>query len=511
MKKLILTGRNLTLKDVYDVAFNHREVAIEDEALKRAKHARQILFDLAAKGQPVYGLNRGVGWNKDKEFDQDFFEQYNGNLLNSHCLGVEPYNTEEEVRAMMLIRLNKALAGSTGISIEILELYKEFLNRGIHPRVPRRGSIGEGDITTLSHIGLCLIGEWEVNYKGKVVPTIEALNEEGLKPAILGPKDGLSIVSSNAQGEAMVAILLKEVEELVSISNLVYCLSLEGLNAVIQSLDERVNELRQLKGQIESAKQCRKFLEGSYLHMPHKDRALQDPLSFRCGFAISGTVIDAMNFVKKYLEVQINATDDNPCIIYDEDRISVSCNFETTTLAIGVEMLGIALSHLSSAACHRLIKLSDPDFTGLTRFLTPKEVTTIAYGTIQKTFTYLDAENRMLANPSSMDYYSVAGQIEDHASNLPLAADKVLKIVDNIRYIIGIEAMHAAQAVDLREDIELGKTTKLLYQELRKVIPFLDKDRNLSVDIKKAYEFICSDTLKNIISGNYSLAENVSV
>ncbi|MBZ2175172.1 aromatic amino acid ammonia-lyase [Schnuerera sp. xch1] len=510
MEKLVLTGKGLILNDIYDVAFNYREVEIDEEALELAKHARQILFDLAAKGEPVYGLNRGVGWNKDKEFDQDFFEEYNRNLLSSHCLGVEPYNTDEEVRAMLLIRLNKALAGSTGISTEILDLYKEFLNRRIHPHVPRRGSIGEGDITTLSHIGLCLIGEWEVSYKGKIVPTIEALNEEGIKPVVLGPKDGLSIVSSNAQGEAMVAILIKEVEDLISISNLIYCLSLEGLNGVIQSLDEKVNTLRGLNGQAVSAKQCREFLEGSYLYKPHKDRALQDPLSFRCAFAVSGTVIDALNFVKEYLQVQINATDDNPCIVYDEDRISVSCNFETTTLAVGVEMLGIALNHISSAACHRIIKLSDPGFTGLSRFLTPKEIKTIAYGTIQKAFTYLDAENRMLANPSSMDYYSLAGQIEDHASNLPLVAAKVAKIVDNIRYIIGMEAIHAAQAIDLRGDIELGNTTKLAYEEFRKSVPFLDKDRNLSVDIKKAHKFICSNELKDIISHNFGLSESIS-
>ncbi len=502
MEELVLDGKSLTLRDIHDVANNNRIVNVEEKALERVAYARQILFDMAALGKPVYGLNRGVGWNKDKEFDKDFFETYNRNLLNSHSLGVEPYHADEEVRAILLIRLNKALVGSTGISVEILNLYKEFLNRGIHPCVPKRGSIGEADITTLSHIGLCFIGEWKVSYKGKIMPSIDALKAEGIEPAILGPKDGLSIVSSNAQGEAMTFVVIKEIEELISISNLIYCMSMEGLNGVVQSLDKRVNELRGLKGQIQSAEQCRKFLQGSYLNEPHKDRALQDALSFRGAFTITGTLIDTLNFVKENLLIGINSTDDNPCIIYDEDRTSVSSNFETTTLAVGVEMLAAALCHLSKASCYRMIKLADPEFTKLSRFLTPCDVKTIAYGTIQKTFTYLDTENRMLANPSSMDFYSLAGTIEDHASNLPLAADKVMKIIDNIKYIIGIEAIHAAQAIDLRGDIKLGETTKLAYDEFRKFVTFLDKDRNLSIDIKKSYEFINSGILLSIINNN---------
>jgi len=490
MEKIILNGNDLSLDDVYDVAYNYKQVEIDKNALEKAKKARKILFDLAAKGQPVYGLNRGVGWNKDKEFDVDFFETYNRNLLNSHSLGVEPYSTDEEVRAMMLIRLNTALYGSTGVSIEILEHYRDFLNKSIHPRVPRRGSIGEGDISTLSHIGLSIIGEGEVSYKGEILSSINAMKKENMKPAVLGPKDGLSIVSSNAQGAAYIAMLVKETEELIKMSNIIYCLGMEGLNGVVQSLDEKVNQLRRLKGQIKCAEECRSYLEGSYLNEPHKDRALQDSLSFRCSFAVNGSIYDVLDYIKEFLNIQINSTDDNPCIVVDEERVSVSANFEITSLVLGVEMLGIALCHLSKSSCNRMIKLSDPSFTKLTRFLTPNETKTIAYGTIQKTFTYLDAENRMLANPSSMDYYSLAGNIEDHASNAPLAADKALKIIDNLRYIIGIEAIHAAQAVDLRGNVKMGKGTEKAYEAIRNEIPFLDKDRNLSVDIKKAYELI---------------------
>ena len=495
MEKVILNGNDLSLDDVYAVAYNYKQVEIDGKAMERARKARKILFDLAAEGHPVYGLNRGVGWNKDKEFDVDFFEAYNRNLLNSHSLGIEPFSTDEEVRAMMLIRLNTALYGCTGISAEILEHYRDFLNKKIHPRVPRRGSVGEGDITTMSHIGLSIIGEGEASYKGEVLSSMEAMKREGMKPAILGPKDGLSIVSSNAQGTAYIAILVKEAEELIKVSNLIYCLGMEGLNGVVQSLDETVNDLRKLRGQIKCARECREYLTGSYLNDSYEGRALQDPLSFRCSFAVNGSIYDAIDYIKQFLQIQINSTDDNPCIVTDEERVSVSANFEITSLVLGVEMLGIALCHLSKSSCNRMIKLADPSFTKLTRFLTPSETKTIAYGTIQKSFAYLDAENRMLANPSSMDYFSLAGNIEDRASNAPLAADKVRKTIDNLRYIIGMEAIHAAQAVDLRGELKMGKATEKAYKAIRNEIPFLDKDRNLSIDIQKSYELIKSGKL----------------
>ena len=454
---LILNGNDLTLEDLFDVVYDRRRVQIDPAVIPRLRASRQVLFDLAATGVPVYGLNHGVGWNKDREFSQDFFEQYNRNLINSHSLGMEPYCTVEEVRAMLCIRLNTALCGCTGISVSILEMYQEFLNRGIHPRVLRRGAMGEGDVSTLPLIGQTIIGMGEAEYHGKIVPSLEALHAEGLEPAILGPKDGLSIASSNAQGESLVAVLVKETEEIIRLSNAIFCLSLEGLNGGLQPLGEKVNVLRGLEGQIACAADCRRYLAGSYLEQPDPNRALQDPLSFRCAAAINGSALDSLNYVKKILELQINRTDDNPCILVEDGITSVSPNFETTTLALGVDMLAAALAHMSQAITNRLIKIVAPVFTGLPRFLTPHEVKTIAYSTMQKSFAALNAENRWLANVTTLDMVPVAGGIEDHASGLPLAAMRSLRMVDNLRYLLGMEAMHAAQATDMRGGCASGQ------------------------------------------------------
>ncbi|MBN2287182.1 MAG: aromatic amino acid lyase [Tissierellales bacterium] len=499
MKSIILNGDNLSYLDVCDIAYNRCKVEISEEAEERIKKSRALLFKMADEGYPVYGLNRGVGWNKDKYVFSEFFQQYNENLIHAHCVAVGPEASVPEVRAMMVARFNTALVGSSGLAPEIIHAFRDFLNEDLVPVVPRRGSVGQGDISTLSHIGLAMMGEGEVIYQGVRMQASEALEKAGLQKAVLGPKDGLGILSSNAHSAGLAAMLVKETEEIIKISNLVYCLGMEGLNGKVEALDERVNAARKYEGQIQCAAECRKFLEGSYLNEPSKERALQDALCYRGGFAINGAVLDALNYLKNLLHIQLNTTDDNPCILYDDKELKVSTNFEATTWVLALEMLGIGLSHFSKNCCYRTIKLADPSFTRLSRFLTPAEGDVIAYGTIQKTFTSLDTENRMLANPSSMDYFAVAGNIEDHANNSPLAVDKISRIVDNLRYIIGIELLHAAQAIDLRKPSKMGVYTKKAYDLIRSEIPFLDKDRCLTIDIKKAYDLIESGRLLKIL------------
>ncbi len=495
MDTCILNGSNLTLDILYDIAYCNRKVEIAPEAYARLAQGREIMSELSRGGKAIYGFNRGVGWNKDQNIDEDFFAVQNRKIVRSHCLGTPPYHSDVEVRAMMAIRLNQMLIGASCASDGLVNCYRDFLNHGLIPRIPTKGSVGEADITTISHMGLAFIGEGEVSYRGQVVPTAQAMEAEGLKPHVLELKDAHTIILSNCQGEALAAVMAHEVENLIQTSDLIFCLDYEGLNGNIEAMREDVNTLRGLPGQMECAARCRKFLEGSYLHEEHPDRALQDPLSFRGGFTITGTVTDALNFVKKILSIQMNSPSDNPCIMLDKKNLYVNSNFETTTLAVGVEMLSIALGHLSRTVNYRMIKMSMPDFTGLTRFLAPRDGSAHGYSTIQNTYSALDAENRSLINPSSVDFYHMQGGIEDHASNLPLAASKGLQLVDNLRYLVGMEALNAAQAVDLRSGIRLGKYTQIAYDTIRSHIPTLSSGRNVYEDIRRAYDLVCSGEL----------------
>lgn len=491
---VVLTGKDLTVDEVDKVSRKGVKVEISDESVQVLKDSRQLVYDLANSDVPVYGFNTGVGWNKDKKVMKEFFCQYNTNLIRSHCVAVAPEASIEEVRAVLLVRLNTLLLGCTGIQPEIALMYKEMLNRQVTPVMPERGSVGEADIACLSHIGLAMIGEGDAYFKGAKMSAKEALEQAGLEPIVLGPKDGLAIVSSNALAAGQGALVVKDIEKLLDIADIIYSLSLEGLNGNTSPLDPKTHEVRPFPGQGFSAARISKYLKGSYIYEPSWKKPVQDPLSFRSAAHIHGAVRDALEYVEKYLTIQINSSDDNPCLILDEKRIISCSNFEVTNWVLGFEMMGIALSHLSKASCYRTIKLSDDEFTKLSRFLAPAN-NVIAYGTIQKAFTSLDTEIRHLSNPATADFFSVAGDIEDHANNAPYVVQKTRKIVDNLLYILGIEALHAAQAIDLRTDIKLGKGTKKAHETIREDIPFYDKDRNLTVDIQKMYEILKSDKL----------------
>lgn len=493
-ESILLNGQQLNIDDVYKVAVHKARVEICPKAVSTVNEARKIILEMLDSDTPVYGFNRGVGENKDQKVNLDFFEEYNRSLILSHSVGVDPETSEEVVRAAMLVRLNTLLLGCTGIQPEIVFLYKDFLNLEIHPILPERGSVGVADITSLSHVGLALVGEGEVYYKGVKMTASEAMDKAGLKPVKLGPKDGLAIVSSNALAAGKGALTLKSVIDILEIAEIIYSLSLEGLHGNVSPLDKSAIELRPFHGQKVSASNVRKYLQNSYLWETNNTNSLQDPLSFRDACQIHGSVRDAFQYVFNHLLHQLNSSDDNPCLVLKEKRIISCSNYQVLTWVLGFEMLGNALNHLAKISCYRSIKLGTPSFSGLPRFLSPNE-NTIAYGTIQKTFTSLANEIRHLSNISSSDYFSLAGDIEDHASNSVQIITRIDKIIDNFYYILGMEAMHAAQAIDLREVKRLGVGTSVAYKLIRSKIPFLEKDRNLSVDIKEAYNLLKSRKL----------------
>jgi histidine ammonia-lyase len=497
--KIVLDGNTLDLSRLAQIAEDGAEVEISPDGEERLQASRRLVYDLVESDVPVYGFNTGVGWNKDKHIAADYFKRYNENVIYSHTLGVREEASEPEVRAAMAIRLNCLLRGNTGIQPEIARRYAEFLNLGLHPIIPERGSVGEGDIAVLSHIGLAMIGQGEVNYKGKRMASAEAHRLAGFEPIDLGPKDALAIVSSNAFGMAQGALVLADLWRLVDQMDLVYALSLEGLNGNVSPLDPAVHKARGFPGQAASAALARDFLRGSFVYDPDPEKPVQDPLSFRGGVYVHGSLRDALEYVTKYALIQMNSSDDNPCLLLDERRIISCSNFETTTVATGFEMLGVVLGHVSRISCYRMIKLGSPEFTKLPRFLTPDETYVHAFGALQKTYTLLDAEIRHLSNPSTADYLAVAGEIEDHANNLPHVAQRIRRIVDNLKYVLGMEVMHAAQAITLRRQknpsLYLGAGTEAAYEEFRKDVPWYDRDRNLSADIEKAYRVVKSERL----------------
>lgn len=495
-----LTGSDLTVEQVCAVARHGAEVSIAPEAMQRIRRTRALVLEMSEdRTLPrIYGFNTGVGMNKDWDISSEGLAAFNAMLIRSHSAAVGPELDEAEVRAALLVRLNGLLADSTGVSPELVERYRDFLNLRIHPVMPGRGSIGAADLVSLAHTGLAFTGEGEVVFRGERMAAAEALQKAGLAPLRLGCKEGLAIVSSNAVSAGMAMLLLDDCEKLMDAADLVYALTLEGYGGNVSPLDEACFLRRPVPGPMQTAARVRRYLEGSFLWQSGVTVTMQDPLCFRSACHVNGAVRDALSYLKPLLLLHVNATDDNPCVLAEERRFAHNSNFDITSWVLGVEMLGLALSHVARNICYQVIKLDSPGFSRLPRFLSPDGTSVMAYTTHQKTFSALEAEIRHLSNPASTDYLALSGEIEDHATNAPLVVGKTAKIVDNLRYMLGMEAYHAAQAIDLRGMAPLGAATAEAYAAVRSVVPFLNQDRVISADIVKGYDLMASGRLSDI-------------
>jgi len=485
-RTVVLDGSQLTLDAVRLVAAESYRVEIGEAAAKRVERGFELLGELANQGIPIYGLNRGVGLNKDQEVSAAEQEAFNRNLIYSHAAGVGPYASDIQARAVLLVRLNTMLVGSSGVQLAVPLLYKDMLNAGISPLIPLSGSVGAADIALLSHIGLAVLGEGEVSVRGERIAAAQALADAGLAPVKLMRKDALAIVSSNALSVGTGALALGELKRLLQSADAVLALSLEAIEGTVSPLDEAAHRLLPFRGAAESAANVRQYLAGGTLTAATASCKLQDPLSFRSACHVHGAARDAIAYAESLLHIHMNGAEDNPCLVLDEERLVASSNFDITSWTLAMEMVGIALSHVSKVTSHRSLRLGSPVFTGLNRFLSPA-AGTIAFGTMQKTIASLDAEIRGLSQPVSADYLPLAGDMEDHANQTPLVVRRIVDISDRLYYLLGMEAMHAAQAIDLRGTQDaLGQGTALIYQSIRSVIPMLKADRPLSRDIEEA-------------------------
>lgn len=520
-----LTGADLTQDQAWRIA-QGEEVAISKKAMKQVTDSNRLVMAAARAGVEIYGLTVGVGLNKDHHlFDakgdltpevRKASIEFNRNILRSHSVGYGPALSKEVTRLAMVVRLNTMLTGRSGAQPRVVELYRDFLNKGVTPVVPTRGSIGDADITLASHIGSVMMGEWRAEVDGKVVSGAEALKMKGITPLVPEGKDGLGILSSNCVGVAMTMDAMRTMRQALKVSPIVYGLTLEGLNGnVAPFLAQTVNN-HPLTGLKEAAAEMRATLKGSYLWNFDKTRALQDPLSFRTTVYTISEAKRALKELDELVNIQINSSDDNPGVILnaskeDFDKTQVkqyfvdkdgvkgaiipSANFEPLPIAIAAQRATIALSHVSHNALHRTMRLDEDRFSGLARYLAgPNNPNGHAFGATEDSMVSIYAENIELANPISMHGTPVEGNIEDSDSNLPRVAERLKRASNNMFDLYSMELLHNTQAIDLRkmkqDNVKLSDKTGALYKAYRKVVPFVEKDRIFSGDLENGIKIL---------------------
>ena len=495
---IILNGNNLDLNSFIKVARYNEEVSISKESIVLVNRASEFVEGVVESELPVYGINTGFGKLSDVSIDKNDVGELQRNLLMSHACGVGSPFSDEIVRGMMVLRINALIKGYSGIKIETLNKLVELLNKNVSPVVFEKGSLGaSGDLAPLSHMSLPIIGLGEVFYKGKRMDTKDAFLEADILPIeSLRAKEGLSLINGTQAMTSVGAIAVYDALRLYKLSNISLSMTIEATNGIVDAFDPRVHVIRGHLGQIDAAKEILINLEGSKYTTKQGELRMQDAYSIRCAPQVHGATLDALNFVKEKVEIEMNAVTDNP-IIFTEDGIAISAgNFHGEPLAMPFDYLGIAISEMGNISERRIERMVNPSLSnGLPAFLVENPGINSGFMIVQYSAASLVSENKVLAHPSSVDSIPSSANQEDHVSMGTIGARKATSILDNVRKVIAMEIFTACQAIDLRGTRKLGNNTQKAYNKVREYIPFIKNDEIMYKYIHTVDDLLVSEEL----------------
>jgi histidine ammonia-lyase len=482
-----LTGDDLRIEDVWEVAVHGAPVALAEAARGKMEAAR-ALVEHAVQDEHTYGVNTGFGRFVSMSIPPEQVEELQLRLLRSHACGVgDPY-PPEVVRAAMLLRANALAKGYSGARIETVELLIECLNRGLLPQVPARGSVGaSGDLAPLAHLALPLVGEGRATVEGELLSGAEALSAVGLAPTRLGAKEGLSLINGTQFMAAMGALGLVRAGRLARAADLACALSLEALQGSRTSFHPAIHAARPLRGQCDSASNIRRLLEGSAIIESHRwcDK-VQDAYSLRCSPQVHGASRDLLEYAETAIAVELNAATDNPLVLVDEGIVVSNGNFHGQPLAFALDTMAMAVSELASISERRVERLVNPSLSeGLPPFLTLEGGLNSGFMIPQYVAASLVSENKALCHPASVDSIPTSAGQEDHVSMGNAAGLKAQQVLANAEHALAIELLAGAQALEFLAPLEPGPGVRATHDAVRRLSDRLDDDRSLLDDIAR--------------------------
>jgi histidine ammonia-lyase len=466
-------------------------IKLSEEELRCIQAGRRVIEEALAAGKTIYGINTGFGKLSQVRIAAEELQQLQVNLLRSHACGVgEPLATEI-VRIMLYLKYLALAQGYSGCSLEVVQKIIEFLNRDILPVVPRRGSVGaSGDLAPLAHMSLPLIGEGEVVYQGVRRPAADLVTMGVYQPIELRAKDGLALINGTQFSTALLLYGFYQAEQLLLLDELAAAMCVEAALATDVPFRAEIQAVRKQRGQIAVARHLRNFLSGSQIVASHKDcPKVQDPYCLRCVPQVLGAVRDTLDFVRMVLEREIAAVTDNPLVFPESTVVLSGGNFHAEPLALAADYLAIALTNMGNMAERRIALLTDAAMSGLPAFLVAKSGLNSGFMIVQVTAAALCAENRTLSNPASVQNIPTSANQEDHVSMAPNAGLKLLQILENLKTIIWIELLAAAQGMELRRPLKGGEGTERGWQQVRRLVPFYAADRRFDEDLNQRDAF----------------------
>jgi histidine ammonia-lyase len=503
---ILLDGARLTLPDLLAIADDGAPVGLAPAARDQVLAARAVVEAKAAGEAPVYGVNTGFGSFAETRIAKADLAALQLNLLRSHAAGVDAPLPVRAVRAAMALRANVLAKGHSGIGLATLETLIALLNRGVHPLVPSRGSVGaSGDLAPLAHLALVLVGEGETWDNGRVRSGAQALAEAGLAPVRLGLKEGLALINGTQVSAAVLALALAAAERLSRAADIAAALSIDGLLGSMHPFDARIHAARPFAGQAASADNLRRLMTGSAINASHVNCGrVQDAYSLRCTPQVHGAAREALQWIRHIVEIEMNAATDNPMVFAADGDMVSGGNFHGAPLAIAADLLVIAVTQFATISERRSERLVNPALSGLPAFLTRHGGLQSGFMIAQVTAAALTSEIKTLAHPASVDTIPTSANKEDHVSmsmHAALKAERALQLAINV---ISIELLCGCQAVDLLAPLTSSDPLMRVHRRVRDLVPTLVDDRPPAPDIATIAQLIADGRLE------YAAAINVN-
>jgi histidine ammonia-lyase len=494
-----LDGKHLTLEQVLEVAEGRSKVKISPSVKTRMERSRHFIEKALRKGEKIYGVTTGFGLLSDQVIDRSQIEELQRNLIRSHSVGVGPLFDEVTIRAIMLLRANVLAMGYSGVRVDVVKRLVEMINNGVHPLIPEQGSVGaSGDLAPLAHLTSVLIGEGEAIFQGKIMPGRKAMERAGVPILTLKAKEGLALVNGTQVMTAVGLLALLRAERLCRIADIVGACTLDALKGTLSAFDPDIQRVRPFPGQMAVAENFKKLGRRSEIAESHKFcPRIQDPYSLRCIPQVHGAVRDAMAYVRRILEVEVNSATDNPLIFAEKGKILNCGNFHGEPVAFALDLLGIVIAELGGISERRIEKLINPALSGLPAFLTSEGGLHSGLMMVQVSAAALASENKVLAHPASVDSIPTSADKEDHVSMGTIAARKARDIVNNVEQILAMELLCATQGLEFLLPLRPGIGIKEAYEVVRRKVPPIKGDRRFSEDIRNIDLLIKSGELLN--------------
>ncbi|SIR54616.1 histidine ammonia-lyase [Haladaptatus litoreus] len=512
MTEIRLDGESLTPEDVEKVARDDATVLVPEDARERVRTARERVEQVVESGEAVYGVNTGFGELVDERIPPEDIETLQTNLVRSHAAGAGRELTREEVRAMMVGRINALVKGYSGIRELVVDQLVTMLNEGVHPVVKSRGSLGaSGDLAPLAHLALVLMGEGTATVDEEKMSGADALETAGLEPVTLAAKEGLALINGTQLSVGLAALAVRDAERAIRAADVAGALTTEVTMGTTASADPVIADIRPHDGHAKTARNVKRLTENSEIVESHRncDR-VQDAYSIRCLPQVHGAVRDAVSHLREAVEVELNSATDNP-LIFPADAVNSRAsgtgdaavlsggNFHGDPLALPLDYLTNAVTEIAAISERRVDRMLNPNIQEphLPPFLTEHSGLRSGYMIAQYTAAALLNENRSIGR-ASMDNTPVSGNQEDHVSMSAQSAYNARRAVENTLAIVGIELVCGAQASEfIDNDLSHGVGTGAAYDAVREVVPPLTDDRPIHEDISAAETLVWSGLLES--------------